>query len=375
MQASDFVLKFLASIGRPSEAALYLSLFRADRRRFAIISVPGAVLADAPDALCADLRFLGRLGLTPVIALDPPGGSGSSANASAPPYQENHAAFIIDRLAPEVACQIAVRSEDAGTIAQAGAIPIVTAGRAAIAALATDLQTRKVVLLGRTSGLLPCAPEGAPPLSLIDLSTEYDELSRPGVLTDDQRADLSFARALIDAVPHRMTVAVTSPFDLLRELFTERGAGTLIRRGSEIASHESYGEVDRERLADLLRSAFGKPASPALWQRPPLAVYIAGDYLGAAILTATSLGPYLSKFAASARARGEGIGRDLWRHIERGHDTLFWRSRPDNPITRWYMDNCDGMARAHRWWVFWRGLASDRIAGAIAYAQNAPPDF
>lgn len=362
MQPSDFVLKFLASIGKPSEAELYLSLFRADKRRFAIISVAASVLDDSPDALIADLRFLGRLGLTPVVVLDR--------------VVTDKAAFIKQRLSPEVRCAVATAGDDAGAIAQQGAIPLVTLDDPdALSPLAADLKSRKVVLLGKASGLLPRVPEGAAPLSLVNLTTEYENLARPGMLSDDQRAELARARDLISAMSHPMTVTVTSPYDLLRELFTERGAGTLIRRGSEITSHARYADIDRERLATLLASAFGKQVSPALWERPPLAVYVADDYRGAAIINDTPLGPYLSKFAASARARGEGVGRDLWRHIGDAHHTLFWRSRPENPITGWYMHNCHGMARAGRWWVFWRGLADDRIADAIAYARAAPPDF
>jgi acetylglutamate kinase len=97
------------------------------------------------------------------------------------------------------------------------------------------------------------------------------------------------------------------------------------------------------------------------------------------VVTDTPLAPYLSKFAVTLEARGEGVGRDLWRALAAELPRLYWRSRADNPITSWYRDQCDGLQRldAHgvAWVVLWRGLAPSEIADAIAHASAAPPDF
>ena len=98
-----------------------------------------------------------------------------------------------------------------------------------------------------------------------------------------------------------------------------------------------------------------------------------------AIVTPAPLAPYLSKFAVGIVSRGEGVGRDLWRAMHADFPRLFWRSRADNPITSWYRENCDGMARfqlaGETWWALWRGLAPIEIPLAIEYCQASPPDF
>ena len=315
MEPSDAILRFLASVGRPGEAEFYLNLFRSETPdRFAIIAPDDEVRRDATEALDVDLHFLQRLGLEPVLA------------------------------GPD---------DD-------------------LAALAATHRVRKVVFLGARRGL---APSHRPVPSIVDLTTEYDELMVPNVLSDDQRALLSEARRIIDAVQYPLTVAVTSPLDLLRELFTVRGAGTMIRRGAVVTRHESLDAVDRPRLVALIESAFGAPPADAVFERTVAAVYIAGDYRGASVVEPSPVGSYLGKFAVDRRARGEGIGRDLWRAMAADHAALYWRSRPDNPIAPWYADQCDGMVRTAAWHVYWRGLAPAQIPQAIEQATAAPVDF
>jgi acetylglutamate kinase len=180
-------------------------------------------------------------------------------------------------------------------------------------------------------------------------------------------------------VPHPLTVSVTSPLDLLRELFTVKGAGTLIRRGSRVERRASWGELDGERLVALIEDAFGRPLAPGFRDRPFTAAYVADDYRGAAVVEATPLAPYLSKFAVTTVARGEGVGRDLWRPLVADWPRLYWRSRADNPITSWYRDQCDGLHRftvgGIAWVALWRGLAPSEIPAAIEHCMTTPPDF
>lgn len=366
MQAD--LLRFLRSIGRPAEAELYLSLFRADRREsFALVAVSDGVVRHSLDAVTADLRYLSRLGLTPIAVF----GLVAATNA------RRHAGTVDERLGDDVQSAV-VAPERAGEIARAGGIALVPLDArptiddrfTALGDMASALATRKLVFLGRRSGLQPTT--GRIP-SLVDAGAELDALV--GSLPDKQAALARQAKRIIGAVPHRMTVSVTSPIDLLRELFTTRGAGTLIRQATDIASHTGFASLDAVRLRGAVESAFGRALPADFFDRPIAAVYVAGDYLGAAVITDTPLGAYLSKFAVEQRARGEGVGRDLWRAITGDHPTLFWRSRPTNPITPWYADQCDGMVRTDTWHVFWRGLDPENIPAAIAHATAAGDDF
>ena len=351
---SQLVLRFLASVGRPAEAELYLSLFRAERREsFAVIAVDGAVAGVAADALAVDLEFLSELGLSPILAFETAG----QAAAMSAWLDPSARAEVVDRQA-------------AGPLARQGGIPLVAlSGNGELARLCAELGTRKLVLLGADSGLARAGER----LSIIDVTAEWDEVA--GSLSARHLDLLSRARDLIDAVPHAMTVAVTSPLDLLRELFTVRGAGTLVRRGQTVTVNEGLAGLDRARLGQLIESAFDRKLLPDFWTRPIERAYLAGDYRGAALVAPTAEGPYLSKLAVGAPARGEGVGRDLWRVLCRDYPALFWRSRPDNPITSWYQEQCHGMVKVGPWYVYWRGLAEERIAAAIQVARAAPPDF
>lgn len=388
MQPSDLVLRFVSSTGQAKEAQLYLSLFRADRpESFAIIAVSDAVMRTAAGALVMDLRFLAELGLTPVVQF----GVLDSGDASAP------ALYVARHLKPDVRAEITT-TQGARELARAGIIPLIPpifpgdggepgvdrpltgpditpdAVRDArfdgLARLSTVLGTRKVIFLGRQSGL---APEDGPVRSLVDLTTEYEALMSS--LPADEAELLRQAHRLIDAVPHRLSVTITSPLDLLRELFTTRGAGTLIRRGAVVTRHSDFSAISLPKLRDLIESAFHRRLVHGFFDRPIASVYLADDYRGVGIVSETEQGPYLSKFAVDRRAQGEGVGRDLWRALVRDHQTLLWRSRPDNPIAAWYQQQCDGMVRAGIWLVFWRGLPHTRLSAAIELALAAPPDF
>ncbi len=346
------VLRFLASIGRPAEAELYLSLYRAERAEsFAVIAVDQDVLGVAGDALAVDLEFLAELGLSPILAL-----------ASA--EQAGQLAGGLARLAE------ASDPGAAADIARRGRIPIVlSGGDGELAALAAAVQTRKVVLLGPHGRMM----RGGEPLSIVDLTSEHEDVA--AALSEPHRRLLERARAIIDAVPHAMTVAVTSPLELLRELFTVRGAGTLVRRGVEVAAHHELRAIDRERLSALVEAAFGRPLRADFWARAVERIYVAGDYRGAAVVSPTAEGPYLSKLAVDAPARGEGIGRDLWRALCRDYPSFYWRARAGNPIASWYQEQCDGMVKRGAWRVYWRGLEPARIPAAVAAAEAAPVDF
>ena len=373
MQPSDLVLRFISSIGGPREALYYLSLFRSERpEAFAMIAASAAVMGEAMGALVVDLRFLAQLGLTPVIVL----GHRDPARARALAEQ------LAQRLRPDVSSTIVDRPDSPGQIrsaARAGTVALVLLpedsgaaghGADALAELAAALGTRKVVFVDRQSGL---QPKHGPVPSLVNITTEYEALR--AALPDDQAALLGRIQRLIHTVPHRFTVAVTSPLDLLRELFTTSGAGTLIRRGSVVSRHGDYAAVDRDRVRRLLESAFDKPLSDDFFARPIASLYVADDVRGLAIINQTVHGSYLSKFAVDRQAQGEGVGRDLWRALVADCPMLLWRSRRDNPVAAWYQQQCDGMMRTARWLIFWRGLDVDRIAEAIRYADAAPPDF
>jgi acetylglutamate synthase len=243
MRPSEIVHRFLASIGRPEAVAQYLRIFQeTSKERFA-------------QALLADLHFLRQLDLTPVLCLP----------------SENLRKSLLSALAddfPIRPCNLA----EAAKVAEGGDIPALLASDASErGAIALALRARKVIYLVDQSGL---QPEGQAVRSLVNLRTEFEGLAAPGVLRDEQRALFHEIRDLFAASDETFTVSVTSAQDLVRELFTVKGAGSLIRRGTAVQEISGYDDLDRDRFSNLIQSAFDKQPAESFYRRPVLRIFL-----------------------------------------------------------------------------------------------------
>jgi acetylglutamate kinase len=378
MQPADVVLRFLESVGRRDEAEFYLRLFREQgRERFACISVDANVARHASEAVVLDLKFLAALDLTPVVVL----------GLFEPTDAGEHAARIQRRLSREgVAAEVLPVNGAAAVVerVQKNVIPLlmfegqertdqaVDERFARLATLLTDLQTRKLIFLHRPGGLRQTGTL----VPLVNLTTDFASLSGSKELSRKERAILSQSRRLIlERVPHKLLVAVTSPLNLFRELFTTKGAGTMLRRGATLERHAKVAELDAPRLGNLLESSFGRPPVPEFFGRETSSIYLEESYRGVAILLDTPLGSYLSKFAVDREAQGEGMGRDLWQALYADHPHIFWRARPENPINPWYANLCDGLHRTREWTLYWKGLDPAQVPAASEFALAQPIDI
>ena len=213
-------------------------------------------------------------------------------------------------------------------------------------------------------------------ISIINLRTDRAGIIAGKTLPKRDSELLAAAERLIDlSQPTPILASITSPLNLLKELFTVKGAGTLIKLGSSVSRHRSYVNLDTERLRRLFELSFGRELDDEFFDRTPLAVYVEAEYRGAAVVAHGSPVPYLSKFAVEPEAQGEGMGRDLWQAISRDYPALYWRGRADNPIASWYASVCDGMMRLPEWNVYWRGIETRQIPDVIEAARSHPADF
>jgi GNAT superfamily N-acetyltransferase len=375
----DVVLRFLESTGRPSEARLYLELFRArPREQFAALAIDANVMAGAADAVVQDLRFLAALDLYPTVVLGIFQPADAATNARALARQLGAEGVATEELAaadPGIAAHLVA-------CVGAGRVPVVVFEPATgeqpgdrlarLGVLLRDLQTRKLLFLHRPGGLR----QGGVLVPLVNLTTDVPALAASKEISRKEVLILEGARRLCEeAAPLPFAVAITSPLNVLRELFTVKGAGTLLRRGANVVRHEGWNGIDRGRLRALLASSFGRVPQDAFFDRTPARVYLEEDYRGCAILVDTPLGAYLTKFAVSPEAQGEGIARDLWEAFAADVPVVFWRARRTNPISEWYLKLCDGLVRVPGWTVYWKGLATDAIPKAIDWAVRQPVDF
>jgi acetylglutamate kinase len=388
---AGIVLAFLESVGRRSEAELYVRLFQElPKESFAIIAVDAAVVRYATGSLVEQLRFLRELGLFAPVAVGL--------------FEPNTAEKAAQRLAKRCADLGAVVKNSADpTLADEMRrelseenLPIVAFGPPS-AAMPGDgidrlgdivgaLGTHKVVVLRRRGGLKWKTPEkrlvpgglvdvelGIP---VVNLRTDLPALREPGALSADDAELLSdLERILARPDCSGRVAAVTSPLNLLRELFTVKGAGTLVKRGSPIERYDDYRTIDLFRLKALFESSFGKKLDDGFFARAPLAVYVEENYRSAAVLEPGAIAPYLTKFAVERIAQGEGMGRDLWEAVAAAHRSFFWRARIENPIVSWYSERSDGMAKVGEWAVFWRGIEPKNAPQIVEEALKRPDDF
>jgi acetylglutamate kinase len=390
----EVVLTFLESVGRRSEAELYLRLFqKLPKESFAIIAPGATVVRDALGSLVEQLRFLGDLGLFAPVVLGlfnwESAAAGSerlvkrlpSVGLEACPHEMSEP-NLVERLREEL------RAERVPVVHFRGQQGTGFSERLReLAELARELDTRKVVLLRRRGGLVyrgsaPIAlgpghalPTSAGRISLINLRSDRAALLASRHLGKREIELVEAALALIQTGGSSLLVSITSPLNLLKELFTVKGAGTLIKPGSAIERCNDYSALDTRRLGALLEASFERPVAPSFFERAPLAVFFESAYRGAAILLDGGPAPYLSKFAVEPEAQGEGIGNDLWEAILREFPRLYWRSRPENPINSWYQSVSDGMVRLKEWNVFWRGIELDEIPAVVTRAESLASDF
>lgn len=374
MEPSEAVYKFLRSVAPKREAELYLRHFRqAPKARFAAIVIDSQAMTDNADAVAVDLRFLNQLQLTPVVVL----------GLDSPDQARQQAQILHARLLQQgvrVTRPHGLADTEAITQATVGAtIPLLCANGndldnriQQLGSTLSALHTHKLIFLHPAGGIRLDGQR----VSIIDVKTEADHLLKQRTLSPRERWVIEVAQQLIlNHVQHQFSVAVTSPINLLQELFTVRGAGTLLRNATPILRYDHISEVDSEQLRSIFEASFGRTVKEDVLQRDYARCYLDKNGQCAALLTHSPTGGYLSKFAVTSQAQGEGLGRDLFRAVCDDYPKLLWRAKADNPIAPWYAQQCHSLHRGQPWTVYMRGIAPNDLASAVHFAVRQPNDF
>jgi acetylglutamate kinase len=425
------VHELLAQLGSSREAQQYLKEFSGtNQARFAVVKVGGGVLRDHLDELTSALAFLHRLGLIPVVlhgagpqldqALADAGieterrdglrVTSEAVMSVARPlmYKENlrlvealenrgiHARSIqhgvfscsyLDRenlgLVGEVeevelsAVESAVRS---------GAMPVLTclgeSPSGQVLNINADIATRelvwklrphKVIFLSPTGGLLDSQDRI---ISAVSLTNDYEALMQESWVHSGMRLKLQQINDMLQELPDSTSVSITSAANLTRELFTYRGAGTLVRKGEEINVYEDTDPATLKVVTKLVEKSFGRSLREGWFETldNPL-VLLSESGRAAAIITVGVDGlPYLDKFIVTAEAQGEGLGAAIWQVVRARFHALYWRSRNTNPVTPWYFQQADSSNRQGQWVIFTLGVDNARQRErcvADAYGRNS----
>lgn len=432
MKPREIVVELLSQLGSNREAREYLRKFSSrESSQFAVIKVGGEVLQNDLSELASAIGFLHHVGLFPIVLH----GAGTQLNQALADagiqtekiegvrvttpevmsvvrpvvYQQNlrlvealeslgirarslqHGIFdceiedldkygLVGRVAK---VQLAsIRS----TIA-AGSLPIVTclgetsAGQVlnvnadvAAAALVKQIQPQKIIFLSPTGGLLN---EENEIISAINLETDYHRLLNADWVHSGMRLKLIQIAELLQQLPPSTSVSITSAKNLTRELFTHRGAGTLIRRGEGFAVENSISGLRQSELKALIEVCFQRRLDDRWFTEIKLDSLIwAGSGRAAAVIDQGCQGiPYMNKFAVTPTAQGEGLGAALWEQVCERYSRLYWRSRANNPVNSWYNRQADFRIRAGEWQVFGLGIDDFDLVNQLVSDARSRPEY
>jgi N-acetyl-gamma-glutamyl-phosphate reductase/acetylglutamate kinase len=272
---------------------------------------------------------------------------------------------------------------------RSGALPILTslaetdAGQilnvnADVAAgeLAKELEPLKIVFLNDKGGLFHGVTGEL--LEVINLDEEYDDLMKQPWVKYGTKLKLREFKHLLDHLPRSSSIAVISAQHLQQELFTDSGAGTLIRRGYKLFRHNSSAEIGPDRLRQIIRDRDSDVAAGyasvtgvlADIERGPCTLY-GDDPLEVVAVVTHPPGevPVMTKLLASRQGVLNSVLDNVFAAIRKDHRRLFWTVPADDENRAWHFERADGsFTRAGRS-LFWYGV------GDVKEVERIVADF
>ncbi|KAG8720770.1 hypothetical protein FRC09_008990 [Ceratobasidium sp. 395] len=420
----DTITRLLYSIGTKREVERYLRIFSASSHpshpaKFAVIKVGGAVLEQI-DELALSLSFLSRVGLYPVVlhGAGPQLNQIIEAEGVIPDYIDGiritdaRTLGIARRVFLEENMKLVSALEKLGTRARpitsgvftadyldkpkyglvgkitrvdkrpieaairAGALPILTSlaespegqilnVNADIAAgeVAKELEPLKIVYLNEKGGLFHGVT--GEKLDVINLDEEYADLMKQSWVKYGTKLKLREIKELLDHLPRSSSVAIISPDSLQKELFTDSGAGTLIRRGYKLFKAQSIEEVGADRLRQVIHDrdpevAVGLQSVAGVLsdlKKGPYTIYGDEPFDCVAIVShPPGETPVMTKLLPSRNGILNNVTDNVFNSIRKDHKRLFWTARADDENRAWHFERADGSFTRQGRSLFWYGV-------------------
>jgi N-acetyl-gamma-glutamyl-phosphate reductase/acetylglutamate kinase len=417
------VVQLLSNIGSKREVQQYLSHFSSvSSQQFAVIKVGGAIITEHLESLTSALAFLYHVGLFPVVVH----GAGPQLNklledaGVEPQFEEGirvtdgKTLAVARKLFLEENLKLVEKLEEMGVRARpitsgvfgadyldkekynlvgkinkvdkgpieaainAGCLPILTSmaetpegqvlnvnADVAAGELARELQPLKIVYLSEKGGLFNADTNEK--ISAINLDEEYDYLMSQWWCRYGTRLKIKETKQLLDGLPRTSSVAIIHPADLQKELFTDTGAGTLIRRGNKLNTSTSISQFeDLEKLKEVLvrdRESLDARATvdryveglknrefKAYFDEPMDALAIVLPPSGE-----TSLAN-LATFTITKSGWLTNVADNVFAAIQKDHSKLVWTVKEDDENLTWFFDKAEGSLSKDGEVMFWYGI-------------------
>lgn len=172
-------------------------------------------------------------------------------------------------------------------------------------------------------------------------------------------------KELLDHLPRSSSVAVISAASLQKELFTDSGAGTLIRRGYKLFKHNSidgigadrFRQVIHDRDPEVLAGLQSVTGVLTDLKKTPYTVY--GDEpldVVAVVSHPEGETPIMTKLLSSRSGVLNNVTDNVFNAIKKDHRRLFWTATADDENRGWHFERADGSFTRAGKSLFWYGV-------------------
>ncbi|EMG49552.1 ARG5 [Candida maltosa Xu316] len=424
------VVQLLNNIGSKREVEQYLKYFTSvSQQQFAVIKVGGAIITQQLNELASCLAFLYHVGLYPIVLH----GTGPQINelleneGVEPEYidgiritnpktmevvrkcflEQNlrlvtalekigvHArpitagvfeAEFLDKEKYQLVGKItSVNKSPVEAAINSGYLPILTSlaetpsgqllnvnADVAAGELARQFEPLKIVYLNEKGGIVN--GNTGEKISVINLDEEYEDLLKESWVKYGTKLKIKEIHDLLQHLPRSSSVAIIDVNDLQKELFTDSGAGTLIRRGYRLINRNSLREFGNP---DLLRNALLR--DPEIKSgKLSVASYLKfldsvefksyGDEpleVLAIVIKQESQIPKLDKFLSSKTGWLNNVTDNIFNAIRKDYSQLCWIVSENDSNLAWYFSKSDGSFAKNGQILFWYGLNIDEAGKLI----------
>ncbi|KAK9492513.1 Aspartate/glutamate/uridylate kinase [Lipomyces doorenjongii] len=433
------VIQLLNNIGSKREVEQYLRYFTSvDSQQFAVIKVGGAIITQNLNELASSLAFLNHVGLFPIVlhGTGPQINEILEAEGVVPEYidgiriTDSKTMSVVRRCFLEQNLKLVDALEKQGVRArpitggvftaeyldrdkyqlvgkikkvdntpieasiQAGALPILTSlaetpdgqilnvnADVAAGELARVIQPLKIVYLNEKGGLIH--GESGEKISVINLDEEYDSLMKQPWVKYGTKLKIKEIRDLLMHLPRSSSVAIISTGDLQKELFTDSGAGTMIRRGYKLLTRDrldQFESVDAFKNA-LIQDPFFNGSTELVnsyvdsLNDAKFKAYADEPFEAVAVVNEIDSDiPVLDKFVASKDGWQNNVADNVWSALRSDKSSLQWVVPEDSERASWFFDRADGSFVKNGKILFWYGVESaDTITKMIKDFSKTVP--
>lgn len=415
------VIQLLNNISTKREVEQYLKYFTSvSQQQFAVIKVGGAIISDNLQELASCLAFLYHVGLYPIVLH----GTGPQVNGRLeeqgiePDYidgiriTDNKTMAVVRKCFLEQNLKLVTALEKLGVRARpitsgvftaeyldqdkyklvgeitgvskdpieasikAGALPILTSlaetpsgqmlnvnADVAAGELARIFEPLKIVYLNEKGGIIN--GETKQIVSTINLDEEYDELMKQSWVKYGTKLKIKEIKELLDFLPRSSSVAIINVQDLQKELFTDSGAGTMIRRGYKL---NKIGKLSEFKSPDSLRTVLEKD-SDIISGEQSVAEYMRdlerNEFVAftdepmdivAIVLKKNNIVPKMDKFICSKQAWLNNVSDNIFSALKRDFASLQWVVDEEDPNIAWHFNKSQGSYLRNGKILFWYGV-------------------